>query len=98
MTCGRFVAGLYGKHSQGLALCLSKSRGYTQLFAFLGTTLHITNLKKTSKIVKNSKNFHRPSSAGQPEATHTPLIEGVEVHPLNYGGWTVQNPLFYRVF
>ena len=27
MTCGRFVAGLYGKHSQRLTFCPSKSRG-----------------------------------------------------------------------
>ena len=49
MTCSRFVAGLYGKHSQGLTPCPSKSKGWTQLFAFLGTTLHITNLKRTQK-------------------------------------------------
>ena len=30
--------------------------------------------------------------------THTPLIKGVEVHPLNLGGWTVRNPLFYSAF
>ena len=32
-----------------VTLCPSKSRGWTQLFAFLSTTLHITNLKKTQK-------------------------------------------------
>ena len=57
MTCGRFVAGLCGKHSQGLTLCPSKSKGWTQLVAFLGTTLHITNLKKTQKSWKFPKFF-----------------------------------------
>ena len=54
MTCGRFVAGLCGKHSQGLTLCPSKSKGWTQLVAFLGTTLHITNLKKTQAARRDS--------------------------------------------
>ena len=71
MTCGRFVAGLYVKHSQWLTPCTSK-RKRLNFFAFLGTTLHSTNLKKTQQQWK-IQFFHRPGSARQQEAKKTSL-------------------------
>ena len=64
MTCGRFVAGLYGKHSQGLTLAPPRAKAEL-------SCLHLLEPPYTSQIRRRLKNenIHRPSSARQPEAT-----------------------------